>query len=212
MSSRKRGPKQAAAAVSREGVHSNGGAGTEASSGGGGGGGGGSGGGGGGSSESPPVAKRTRLAIATDHDPVPFECPCGSCEYDCQKRAPVRAACTCRRLLCRKCAGVTASLPDPGPCGLCGAASVGPFEEKVFVMDRGVLLALAGRLAPGQPYVSNQVACGLCVCLCLLLAPGLRRTSRCGRGWCVTVCALQAAPVCGLRWVRREHPCGVHVL
>ncbi len=101
-----------------------------------------------------PVAKRTRLVIAADHDPVPFECPCGSCEYDCQKRAPVRAACTCRRLLCRKCAGVTASLPDPGPCGLCGAASVGPFEEKEFVMDRGVLLALAGRLAPAQPYVS----------------------------------------------------------
>ncbi len=92
--------------------------------------------------------------IAADHDPVPFECPCGSCEYDCQKRAPVRAACPCRRLLCRKCAGVTASLPDPGPCGLCGAASLGPFEEEEFVMDRGVLLALAGRLAPRQPYVS----------------------------------------------------------
>ena len=101
-----------------------------------------------------PVAKRTRLVIAADHDPVPFECPCGSCEYDCQKRAPMRAACACRRLLCRKCAGVTASLPDPGPCGLCGAAIVGPFEEKEFVMDRGVLLALAGRLAPAQPYVS----------------------------------------------------------
>ncbi len=100
------------------------------------------------------MAKRTRLVIAADHDPVPFECPCGSCEYDCQKRAPVRAACTCRRLLCRKCAGVTASLPDPGPCGLCGAASVGPFEEKEFVIDRGVLLALAGRQAPVQPYVS----------------------------------------------------------
>jgi hypothetical protein len=156
MSSRKRGaagaPKQADAAVSTEGVHSNGDAGTEASSGGVG---APSGGGGGGSSETPPVAKRTRrLAIAADHDPVPFECPCGSCEYDCQKRVPVRAACTCRRLLCRKCAGVTASLPDPGPCGLCGAASVGPFEEKEFVMDRGVLLALAGRLAPQQPYVS----------------------------------------------------------
>ena len=88
------------------------------------------------------------------HDPVPFECPCGSCEYDCQKRAPVRAACTCRCLLCRKCAGVTASLPDPGPCGLCGAASVGPFEEEAFAVDRGVMLALAGRLAPRQPYVS----------------------------------------------------------
>ncbi len=99
------------------------------------------------------LAKCTQLVAAADHDPAPFECPCGSCEYDCQKRAPVRAACTCRRLLCRKCAGVTASLPDPGPCSLCGAASVGPFEDKDFVMDRGVLLALASRLAPPQPYV-----------------------------------------------------------
>ena len=136
MSSRKRGaagaPEQADAAVSREGVHSNGGAGSEASSGGGGG-----GVGGGGGSSQPPVAKRTRLVIAADHDPVPFECPCGSCEYDCRKRAPVRAACACKRLLCRKCAGVTASLPDPGPCGLCGATSVGPFEDKEFLVDRG---------------------------------------------------------------------------
>jgi hypothetical protein len=100
------------------------------------------------------VAKRTRL-VAADHDPVPFECPCGSCEYDCQKRAPVRAACTCRRLLCRKCAGVAASLPDPGPCGLCGAGSAGPLDDgEEFVVDRGVLLALAGRLAPVPPYVS----------------------------------------------------------
>jgi hypothetical protein len=154
MSSRKRGaagaPKQADEAVSTEGILHVGGAGTGASSDGAG---APSGGGGGGSAQSP-VAKRTRLVIAAYHDPVPFECPCGSCEYDCQKRAPVRAACPCRRLLCCKCAGVTASLPDPGPCGLCGAASVGPFEEEEFVMDRGVLLALAGRLAPRQPYVS----------------------------------------------------------
>jgi hypothetical protein len=149
MSSRKRGaagaPEQADAAASTEGVLSDGSSGTGANSG---------GGGGAGGSAGSPLAKRTRLVIAADHDPaVPFECPCGSCEYDCQKRAPMRAACTCRRLLCRKCAGVTASLPDPGPCGLCGAAIVGPFEEKEFVMDRGVLLALAGRLAPVQPYV-----------------------------------------------------------
>ena len=133
-------------------------------------GGGGGGGGGGsasgeGSSESP-VAKRTRLVPAADHDPVPFECPCGSCEYDCQKRAPVRAGCDCKRLLCRKCAGVAASLPDPGPCGLCGAASVGPFEEEAFAVDRGVLLALAGRLAPRQPYV----ACHVCICCTSLMA------------------------------------------
>ena len=61
-------------------------------------------------------------------DPGAFECPCGPCEYDCQKRAPVRSACACKRLLCRKCAGVAASLPGPVPCGLCGAEAVGPFE------------------------------------------------------------------------------------
>ncbi len=75
MSSRKRGaagaPKQADAAVSTEGALRNGGADTEASSGGAG---PPSGGGGGGSAQSP-VAKRTRLVIAADHDPVPFECP-----------------------------------------------------------------------------------------------------------------------------------------
>ncbi len=103
------------------------------------------------------AAKRIRLVRPHDHDPVPFECPCGSCECDCQKRAPVRAACDCKGLLCRKCAGVAASLPDPAPCGLCGegrAASVGPVEEKDFAVDRGVLLALAGRLESQQPYVS----------------------------------------------------------
>ena len=103
---------------------------------------------------------------AADPDPVPFECPCGSCEYDCQKRAPVRASCNCKRLLCRKCVGVIASLPNAGPCGLCGAASVGPFEEEAFAVDRGVLLALAGRLAPRQPYV----ACRVNVCCTSLMA------------------------------------------
>ena len=160
-SSRKRSapkPPAASEVVLRGGAGSGGGAGGDvgASGGGGGGGGGGvgapSGSGGGGSSESP-VAKRTRLVTA-DHDPVPFECPCGSCEYDCQKRAPVRAGCTCRRLLCRKCAGVASSLPGPGPCSLCGLTAVGPFEETDFAVDRGVLLTLAGRLTPQQPYVA----------------------------------------------------------
>ncbi len=135
------------------------------------------------------MAKRTRLVIgrAFDHDPVPFECPCGSCEYDCQKRTPVRAACACKRLLCRKCAGVTASLPDPGPCGLCGAASVSPFEDKEFHVDRGVLLALAGRLAPVQPYV--------CLYVCVMIAcPDGDRV--CLSEWCTRVGVCRPPP-CG---------------
>ena len=87
-------------------------------------------------------------------DPGAFECPCGPCEYDCQRRAPVRAACPCKRLLCRKCAGVVASLPGPAPCGLCGAESVGPFEAADFGVDAGVLLALAGQREATEPYVS----------------------------------------------------------
>jgi hypothetical protein len=86
-------------------------------------------------------------------DPGAFECPCGPCEYDCQRRAPVRSACACKRLLCRKCAGVGASLPGPAPCGLCGAEAVGPFDAGDFVMDAGVLLALMGRLKAREPYV-----------------------------------------------------------
>ena len=86
-------------------------------------------------------------------DPGAFECPCGPCEYDCQKRAPVRSACACKRLLCRKCAGVAASLPGPAPCSLCGDEAVGPFETRDFAMDAGVLLALMGRLETREPYV-----------------------------------------------------------
>ncbi len=134
-----------------------------------------------------PNSKRTRVTHDRDHDPVPFECPCGSCEYDCQKRAPVRSACTCRRLLCRKCAGVAASLPDPAPCGLCGAASVGPFEEKAFAVDRGVLLALASRLAPRQPYVLQDA------CLCVRFCAGWL-----SRDGVLRLVDVQATSVCGL--------------
>ena len=95
-------------------------------------------------------------------DPGAFECPCGPCEYDCQKRAPVRSACACKRLLCRKCAGVAASLPGPAPCGLCGAEAVGPFEAGEFVMDAGVLLALMGRLEAREPYVGGKLADAQC--------------------------------------------------
>jgi hypothetical protein len=54
----------------------------------------------------------------------------------------VRSACACKRLMCRKCAGVAASLPGPSTCDLCGAADVGPFEPADFVRDVGVLATL----------------------------------------------------------------------
>ena len=107
-------------------------------------------------------------------DPGAFECPCGPCEYDCQKRAPVRSACACKRLLCRKCAGVVASLPGPAPCGLCGAEAVGPFEAGDFVMDAGVLLALMGRLEAQEPYVGGEHADAQCCIVQSFAAVNLR--------------------------------------
>jgi hypothetical protein len=79
------------------------------------------------------------------HDPVPFECPCDAAEYNCQKRAPVRSACACKRLLCRKCAGVVASLPHAATCDLCGAPDQGPFELGDFPRDVGVLATLVDK-------------------------------------------------------------------
>ena len=100
-------------------------------------------------------------------DPGAFECPCGPCEYDCQKRAPVRSACACKRLLCRKCTGVAASLPGPAPCGLCGAEAVGPFEAGDFV-DSSALEAGSRRII--LPSCSTaalmECACLWCVCAC----------------------------------------------
>jgi hypothetical protein len=110
-------------------------------------------------------------------DPGAFECPCGPCEYDCQKRAPVRSACACKRLLCRKCAGVAASLPGPAPCGLCGAEAVGPFEAGEFVMDAGVLLALMGRLEAREPYVGGELADAQFVCSAIRRSRSVLSTS-----------------------------------
>ena len=118
-------------------------------------------------------------------DPGAFECPCGPCEYDCQKRAPVRSACACKRLLCRKCAVVAASLPGPAPCGLCGAEAVGPFEAGDFVMDAGVLLALMGRLEAREPYVGGELADAQC-CIVQSLA---------AVNFCCCVMALVAGPL-----------------
>jgi hypothetical protein len=83
---------------------------------------------------------------APAHDPAPFECPCDAAEYDCQKRAPARSACACKRLLCRKCAGVVASLPHAAACDLCGALDQGPFEVADFPRDVGVLATLMAKL------------------------------------------------------------------
>jgi hypothetical protein len=80
------------------------------------------------------------------YDPVPFECPYSACEYDCQKRAPVRVPCPCGRLVCRKCAGVAGA--QPAGCGLCGAAGV-EFGHSECLLDAGVVLALAANMPAG---------------------------------------------------------------
>lgn len=134
-------------------------------SGAGGAGGGGSGasvGGGCGGSGEPDVLARARPAeqaldvpddvpASSALDPGAFDCPCGPCAYDCQKRAPVRSP--CGRLLCRKCAMVLTTQPDPGPCTLCGGGSHGPCESADFKVDAGVLLALMEKRTPVERYV-----------------------------------------------------------
>jgi hypothetical protein len=92
----------------------------------------------------PPHHKR-RAPDGPFHDPTPFVCPCDAAEYNCQKRAPVRSACVCKRLLCRKCAGVVASLPHAATCDLCGAPDQGPFELGDFPRDVGVLATLVDK-------------------------------------------------------------------
>jgi hypothetical protein len=95
---------------------------------------------------------KRRAPDGPSHDPVPFECPCDAAVYNCQKRAPVRSACACKRLLCRKCAGVVASLPHAATCDLCGAPDQGPFEAAEFARDVGVLATLVDKAcAAGKP-------------------------------------------------------------
>jgi hypothetical protein len=93
-----------------------------------------------------PPAPASGDRVLLTHDPSPFECPYSACEYDCQKRAPVRAACACKRLVCRKCAEVAAG--QPGGCGLCGAAAQEGHATPTWQLDIGVLLARASALAP----------------------------------------------------------------
>jgi hypothetical protein len=78
--------------------------------------------------------------------PCSFSCPCDSADYDCGKRTAVRTPCVCGRLMCRKCAGVVSSMPEAGPCGLCGRESVGPFEARDFRRDLGVAAALLAKM------------------------------------------------------------------
>jgi hypothetical protein len=88
------------------------------------------------------------------HDPAPFECPVGGCQYDFGRRAPVHTACPCGRLVCRKCAGVAAGLPSPSPCFVCGRVEgVREFDTADCAVDRGVLLALIARAPPVEVYV-----------------------------------------------------------
>jgi hypothetical protein len=83
-------------------------------------------------------------------DPEPFECPYSACAYDCQKRAPVRVPCACKRLVCRKCAGVAGQ--QPSGCGVCGAPGV-EYTPADCTMDAGTLLALAAGIPDPEPYV-----------------------------------------------------------
>lgn len=93
-----------------------------------------------------------RVCVSVGAFPEALECPCDGGKYDCGKRTPMRTACKCKRLLCRKCAGVLASLPDPAPCGLCGEKAVGPHDMSAFDRDTGVVAALLST-AISAPYV-----------------------------------------------------------
>ena len=103
----------------------------------------------GGSSETGSVALHPHLAS----DPDAFECPFSACDYDCQLRAPVRVPCTCKRLVCRKCADVAGTLPSG--CGLCGAAGVS-FRSSDSQRDVGALLALAATVAPAEYVLTDS--------------------------------------------------------
>lgn len=82
------------------------------------------------------------LPSIPDGDPRAFGCPgCGSV-YDCEKRAPVHVACAaCDGLVCRKCAEVGASHPDPA-CVSCGSRASGPAHPCFLRRDVGVLMAI----------------------------------------------------------------------
>jgi hypothetical protein len=106
-------------------------------------------------SEPFPDAVPARLA----RDPEALECPYEACTYDCQRHHPVRSPC-CNRLMCFKCAGVLATLPNATPCTLCGKAASGPFEASQFQRDVGLLLALATTVPPPDRCVCAPIRLG----------------------------------------------------
>ena len=84
-------------------------------------------------------------------------------------KAPVHAACPCARLVCRKCAGVASSHPDPSPCFACGRPSTMEFSSDQCRPDFGVLAALAGRCSTSDTSVPLQHV--VCVLFGALLPP-----------------------------------------
>ena len=73
-------------------------------------------------------------------DTESFQCAFSACQFDCQKRAPVRAPCRCHRAICRKCATVAGA--QPGGCGLCSEQGV-EFDVAGCKADPGIMLALS---------------------------------------------------------------------
>ena len=114
-------------------------------------------------SASTPPTKKARVqespssSTPLTHDPAAYECPFSACEYDCQKHAPVRVPCTCKRLVCRKCAGVAGAMPQG--CGLCGAAGV-EYGAGDCERDMGLVVSLAALKAPyTKSYVDAHDDC-----------------------------------------------------
>ena len=72
----------------------------------------------------------------------------------------MRVPCTCKRLVCRKCAGVAGQ--QPSGCGVCGAPGM-EYTAADCSVDVGTLLALAAGIPDPEPYVRAA----------LLLSPSL---------------------------------------
>ena len=149
------------------------------------------------------------------HDPEPFECPYSSCEYDCQKRAPVRVPCVCRRIVCRKCAGVAGA--QPSGCGLCGTSGV-EFRQQDCARDLGLIVAMVekqstesqrfvgrhftnGPLPPWVLFWTMRVyACSSCVCTCVRCAVCDVQCAVCSVQCAACVCAWTWGQGLGQEW------------
>jgi hypothetical protein len=101
-----------------------------------------------------PSATAAPPTLGPTHDPIAFECPAAGCEYDCGRRQAVHAPCPCKRLMCRKCAGVASTMPHPAPCAACGQVDTGlGASTGSLKRDVGVLLALAAQVPASDMYV-----------------------------------------------------------